>query len=121
MSVPGLNLLDIALSAISPQVIQYFRETGRALNGIGQWVTSYDSALTLDNVSVQAVKRDKYSDYGLDFQKNYIRIYMQIDATDIERGKSGDKVSFSGKMYQLTSENNWFIVDGWLSVLAVEL
>lgn len=120
MRVPYSNLLAMALKVISPSTFLLFPSPSRALNSIGMYVSSYSPPLTLSG-SVQAVNRNVYQQLGLDLQKNYIEIWVSADANDIARGRSGDKVVWQGYEYQLVTEVNWRKIDGWISVMAVEV
>ena len=66
--IPGSNLLSQALTRIAPTEIQWLQFTGRELNDVRQWVSSFADAVTI-SASVQAVPRSRYKDLGLDFQK----------------------------------------------------
>jgi len=114
--IPGSNLLKTALSLIAPQSIIYYKANGRALNNIGQDVTTYDTALVVRG-SFQPVPRRLYQSYGLDFQKSYFTFYASVDVIDLQRDVSADQIAFKGARYQCESANDWFAMDGWTGVL----
>lgn len=118
--IPGSNILLQAMRLIKPTTVQYFRTTGRTQNTARQWVPSFADPIALQ-ASVQAVNRASYENLGLDFQKNYIKIFAAIDAVDIERDSSGDRFIFNGRFYQMDSQNSWFAIDGWMSCLAIDV
>jgi len=118
--IPGSNLLEEAFENIETQLIQYKKFNGRALNAVGQWVNSYLPDQDVE-ASVQAVNRNTYQQLGLDFQKNYIQIYICLNGVAITRDSAGDRFLYNGKEYQCDSELSWFEMDGWVGLLAVRL
>lgn len=120
MSIPGANILASALSIIAQQPFQYFAFQSRTPNSIGQDVTTYTPPVTLRG-SVQPVPRTMYQSYGLDFQRNYINVYVSQAITDIARDVSGDQIVFQCNTYQCISKTPWVGIDGWDAVLAVQV
>lgn len=118
--IPGQNLLNMCLTVIQQQTIQYYQDTGRTLNAIGQDVTTYASPINLVG-SWQPVPRKLYIVYGLDLQKDYFTFYTSNNLLDITRDVSGDQVAFKGRRYQVESDNDWYQLDGWKGVLCVDL
>lgn len=118
MSVPGSNLLNLALTVIAPQTVIYYKALQRTLNNVGQDVTLYAPAVNLEG-SFQTVPKNLYETYGLDFQKTYATFYTSTNIIDIQRDVSADQIIFNGKRYQCESNNDWFAVDGWMGVLCV--
>lgn len=115
-----MSLLDRALRIIKKQPIAYYRAASISTNDIGLDVSTYQSPVTIYG-SVQAVPRSLYQYLGLDLQKNYINVHVSADIVDVKRDVSGDQISFNGKRYQCESKTDWFAVDGWVSVLCVEV
>ena len=120
MTTPGSNLFAQAIRLIAPTRIQYFEYTGRTQNAARQWVASFAEPVELI-ASVQMVPRAKYVQYGLDFQRQYIKVWASQDFIDLARDASGDKFTWGGSVYQLESQNTWFLQDGWASCMAVEI
>ena len=118
--IPGSNLLRSALRVIAPQTAVYFQNTGRTTNAAGLDVSTFAAGANVRG-SIQAVDLEKYEDMGLDFQHNYIQCYLLSSGIDIARDKSGDQMTFNGKRYQYVKEANWFVQDGWVGFLAVEI
>ncbi|QEG09523.1 hypothetical protein TROPICALSUN_20 [Erwinia phage vB_EamM_TropicalSun] len=116
--IPGINLLRVANRAIRFQPIAYMRDEGRTTDAVGRFITKRSQPVTL-MASVQAVKRDKYHDMGLDFQKEYVKVFASVDVIDIGRDESGDQFVFGHKLYQIESETTWYVQDGWASCLCV--
>ena len=114
------NLLNRALKRVGSQTVQYMRFSGRTTNEIGLDVSTYAEPVNITG-SVQAVPRSTYEQLGLDFQKRYIMIYTSAPVVDLQRDVSGDKISVGGKSYQVVSATDWLMMDGWQSVLCVEV
>jgi len=118
MSVPGSNLLNLALTVIAPQTVTYYKALQRTLNDVGQDVTLYAPAVYIQG-SFQPISKSLYEVYGLDFQKTYAVFYTPTNVIDVQRDVSADQIIFDGKRYQCESNNNWYPVDGWVGVLCV--
>ncbi|WP_422930136.1 phage collar protein [Singulisphaera sp. PoT] len=120
MSVPGSNLLAMATRLIAKQPFEYHAFRGRETNYIGQDVTVFAVPVTLLG-SIQPVPRSVYQEYGLDFQRNYVNVYVSQDITDIARDVAGDRIVFQGRTYECISKTPWIGIDGWDAVLCVEV
>ena len=117
--IPGANILSMALTAIGKSSFSYLAFVSRTPNSIGQDIASYAPAATLQG-SVQPVPRSLYQQYGLDFQRNYINVYVSKAVIDVTRDVSGDMIAFNGNSYQCLSVTPWVAIDGWNSVLCVQ-
>jgi hypothetical protein len=120
VSTPGSNLFKQAIRLIKPTNITYYKWLGRTLNPVKQWISAYADPIVI-KASVQAVSRNVYQQLGLDLQKQYIKIFAPVDFFDLSRDTSGDKFVWNGHLYQLNSQTDWFIQDGWASCLAVDV
>ena len=119
--IPGSNLLEDAFDAIDTIEIGYMKFAQREENAVGQWVAKYEPVTKIE-ASVQAVDRKTYVELGLDFQKQYVQVYMSADIIDLDRDTSGDVVILSdSRTYQLESQLDWFPMDGWVGVLCVRV
>lgn len=118
--IPGSNIFWQAASVINLQEVMYLKDAGRTQNKARQWVTTHAAPVGL-MASVQAVKREKYAELGLEFQKKYVKIFAAIDAIDIDREVSGDQFIFGRELFQLESQTTWYVQDGWMSALAVKI
>lgn len=116
--IPGGNVLSMAMLVISPQAVQYVQSTGRALNDIGQWVTTYADPVTLYG-SFQPVPRKLYEMYGLNLQKSYFTFYVSKNIIDLQRNVSADQLVVGSQKYQCESSNDWYSIDGWDAILCV--
>jgi len=120
MRVPGSNLLNIALRAISKQKVGYYKFSGRDLNSIGQYEDTYDDPINIYG-SFQAVSRKMYAQYDLDFSKYYATFYTSNDILATDRDVTGDKISYNNYTWKCESNNDWFAQDGWKGVLVVRI
>jgi len=118
MSIPGSNLLNMALTVIQQQTVQYYQYSTRSLNVIGQDVTVYLDVVNIVG-SWQPVPRNLYQSYGLDLQKEYFTFYTSNNILDIKRDVSGDQMVVNGSRYQCQSNVEWYNLDGWNAVLCV--
>jgi hypothetical protein len=118
--IPGGNLLNAAFAMVAAQPFDYVKYTGRTINTIGLYESSYETPETLIG-SIQAVPRNVYQEYGLDFQKIYFTIFVSKDVVDLARDVSGDQVQWLGRVLQIVSQTPWFNIDGWVSFLAVDV
>lgn len=120
MNVPGANLLNKALSVIGAQQIDLYAFESSVTNEIGLDVITYAAPVKL-RASVQAVPQEAYSDMGLDLSREYIAIWGSAALKKLTRNTSGDQVEFNGNRYEVMTENDWFVVDGWTAVIAVRV
>jgi hypothetical protein len=120
MSVPGSNLLSIALTVITPQQIALSRATARVENAIGEWVTTYAAQAPVEG-SWQPVDQTKYESLGLDLTKKYFMFYTTERINSINRGESPDLCERNGRKYSTVSDVPWNDVDGWQSAMFVDI
>jgi len=118
--IPSSNLLNQAFSVIGKFPFKWFADSGRTLNAIGEWETDFAEPVELMG-SIQAVNRSVYQAYGLDFQKNYVQIFVSTDLIDLSRDFTGDQIEWQNRRFQLTSNFDWFGIDGWVQVMAIDL
>lgn len=118
--IPGSNILQAALQVIARSSFCYYAFESRTPNAVGQDVTTYAAPVTLQG-SVQPVPRSLYQQYGLDFQRNYVNVYVSQTVLDVTRDVSGDQILFNGRTYQCVSVTPWSAIDGWSAVLCVQV
>jgi hypothetical protein len=119
---PGSNTLALALSVLGSTSVNYFQYAGRTTNAGGVMLATYNAPIVITQGSVQAVKREKYDQLGLDFAKRYINWYVpNLDVVDLERDVSGDVIEVLGRRWQLIGSNDWLGVDGWKSIMAIDI
>lgn len=118
--IPGMNLLNMAMTVITPQAVEYYAFTGRATNAIGIDVPTYAAPAPMRG-SLQPVPRTLYQANGLDYEKNYYTFYTPNNVLDVRRDVSGDQITFNGMRLQVLASNDWFPMDGWVGVLCVQV
>lgn len=118
--VPGMNLLNMALTVIQQQTVSYYQYDTRTLNTVGQYVTTYLPEVDIVG-SWQPVPRKLYPVYNLDLQKDYFTFYTSNDVLDVGRDVSGDQIVYKGRRYQVESDNDWYKEDGWKGMLCVDI
>lgn len=120
MQVPGSNLLNMALRVIAKAQFSYYAFYTRALQGNGQYLSSYSPPVALSG-SAQPVPRNLYTQNGLQFDKLYYHFFVPQNVIDVQRDVSGDLMFFNGHTFQCLSITPWFAVDGWVEILAVKV
>ena len=118
--VPGANWLLTAFRALATQSFQYYAFAGRTTQVNGQQLATYAAPVTLQG-SIQPVPRNLYQMYGLQFDKNYVTVYMPESATDVSRDAAGDQIAYAGNRFQAVQKVNWFGPDGWIAMLFVQV
>lgn len=118
--IPGSNLLAAASRVIRFQPLPYRTAAGRTVNALRQYVSAWNPATEI-RASVQMVSRRHYTQLGLDFQQNYIKVFASVDLLDLKRNSTGDQFLWGGRTYQIESNNTWFLQDGWASCIAIDV
>ena len=118
--IPGVNLLNMALTVIAKQPVIYYRDAGRVQNIVGQDITVYDTPVEILG-SWQAVQKNLYKEWGLDLQKDYYVFYTSNPLIDVGRDVSGDQIALNGQRFQCESTVNWYPMDGWVGVLCIHI
>jgi len=120
MYIPGQDLLKMALTMIARQNLTYYKAIGRALNVLGQYVTTFAEGIVMYG-SWQPVPRALYMRYGLDLQKDYFTFYTCNPVLDLDRDITGDQLAFNGQLFQVESDNDWYAMDGWKGILCIHI
>lgn len=120
MIVPGSNLLAMALGVIGPQPVQWLPFVALVTNAAGVKVATWGAPVTVHG-SFQPVARNLIQTLGLDFAKSYATFYATANVMDVLRNKTGDRLIYAGKTYQVVSNTDWFAQDGWKGIMCVEV
>lgn len=118
--IPGSNILAQALSVIGQTSFSYYKFLERVTDEYGIDVPLYAEPVTITG-SLQPVPRNLYQNLGLDLNKNYITVYSTSPLFDVRRDTSGDNIVWAGLVFQALSANDWKAVDGWQSVLFIQV
>ena len=119
MSVPGSNLLGMASRLIRFQAIAWQRNIGVTQDAAGIDVSTFAPPFKI-MASVQAVPRSVIVREGLDLQQNYLMVYTTQALQDLKRDKTPDLLIFGGRKYNVESNTNWKIQDGWLGSVVID-
>lgn len=118
--IPGINLLDIALTAIEPQQGQWLRFLGNAVNSQGQDIPSYDTPIDVLG-SFQSTDAQTVQMLGLDVTAKHRTFYTQHPIQPVDRETSPDLMIFYGRKYQVVGETDWINQDGWKGMVLVDI
>jgi hypothetical protein len=122
--IPGSNLLNLALTVIASQSVNWFKFASQAPGPTGLNVVTYNAPVTVTRGSVQPVDRNRYVAYGLDLQKSYVTWFVpNVTAQSISRNpdNSGDVIEWNGRRYQCVGDTPWSAIDQWTRVLCVDI
>lgn len=120
MSIPGVNLLGLALSVIQKQTVRYYRATGRTTNAAGKLVTTFAAGVGVVG-SFQPVNVSLIQQYGLEMGRSYAMFYGFQDFRPVERNNAPDQFGYAGRRYDAIGAVPWLAQDGWESVLLVDV
>lgn len=121
MTVPGSNVLRLALSVLGRQTVVLYRYAARTTNATGRDVTVYAAPAVVTEGSVQAVPRTRYASMGLDLTRSYVTWFTTASVRGIERDRAPDAFLFGGRRYDVTAVTPWNLQDGWNEVLGVDV
>lgn len=112
MSLLTHNLLVHALRIIPSSQVQVFHFTENTITEGGQSVPSYEDLGTF-NGSIQGVTNELYAELGLDFQKEYKKVFVPTQLNGSDTQTTPDYVSFYGSNWTVFKSNKWTEYDGW--------
>lgn len=121
MSVPGSNLLGMAMGIIAPQKVEYFKFKSVITNAAGVDTTEYEPGVIVTIGSVQAVPRYRFENLGLDMARDYVTWFVSQKVNDLHRGNSGDYIAWNGRKWKIESVTDWVAQDGWSSAICVDI
>lgn len=121
MSVPGSNLLNLAMGPIARQVMQWIQVTNGGTNAIGNYVAVQTDPVDITG-SFQPIARKNYERLGLNLSNNYANVYLFVDANSADRGpRTSDVIVFAARWWQVQDAQDWLAVDGWQRVTCIEV
>jgi len=118
--IPGQDLLRMALTMITRQGVTYYKAAYRVINSLGQYLTTFEPG-SLMYGSWQPVPRALLIKYGLNLQKDYYTFYTPNNVLDLDREITADQIAFNGQLFQVESDNDWYMLDGWKGVLCIHI
>lgn len=120
MNIPGVNLMNIALSVIGQKQVVWRQFHARTQNALGNWVVQYKPDQILTG-SWQSDPTDRVKELGYDSSKNYRRFYVSAPVDGVNRGTSPDLLITDGRKYEVVSTDDWSVQDGWVAILCVDI
>jgi hypothetical protein len=120
MKILGGHILRQALSVVGTQTVHYQKWLTRETNGAGYDVSTYATPVGMKG-QVQPVSRTVYATLGLQFNKNYVTLYTESTIDDLERDRAGDRFSYGGTLYEVTSDTAWKKPQGYTGVMAIQV
>lgn len=115
------NLLDQAHQLIPYQQADYFAFKGNTVDSNTRLdVPQYAEGITV-NVKINAVKSSLMKKLGLDYKKNYVKLYSTPTASGLTRVSDGDQFEFDSKRWQIEVQTGWFATAGWDSYVMIEV
>lgn len=122
MSVPGDNILLDALDIIGSTAVMYYGEASREPGPRGIWLVTYSPGVLVVTGSVQAVPKNNYKQFGLDFAQKAVMWYVPlVDVESLARNKSGDVFEVFEERFQMNQDTSWKLIDGWAQILGVKI
>lgn len=115
--IPGINLLNVAMSMLGSQTVEYSRFLGNTTLPNGIKAPSYGEYETVEDCSVQPIPKSNYREKGLNFSREYVTWWVARDVLGLDRDFSGDKIQWNGKTWIVDSDVSWFEQDGWCELV----
>lgn len=113
------NLLLQALTVIPPKTVIYKKFKGNVRKPNGVLVPEYEESITISMAIAQPVSKEAYHKLGLDFQKEYRRVWIPKDVVAMEGQLSSDKLRFDNRDWIVWGDTTWETYDGWNELLVV--
>ena len=114
------NLLAQAHQLIPKQTISYSRWLSSDVNPNMLSADTFAPAIET-TVKINAVKSGLIKKLGLDYKKNYVRLFSIPSVSGLSRISNGDQFVFDGKTFQVESQTGWFATAGWDSFVCIEV
>jgi hypothetical protein len=120
MSVPGTNVLALALSVQGTQEVGYLRFLAKTTNDVGKDVPTYEDRVDLWG-SFQPVSAAAMQLHGLELGKSWAIFYASQQFQDMTRDDAPDLLLFNGRRWEIKGKTGWFAQDGWDAALCVDV
>lgn len=120
MSFANHNILDIALSIIPPTVVQIRKAIGVSVNDYAQAEASYGEWREVYGIVEPGGESNEHT-HGIDFSKKHVRIWLRgVDLTGTHIQEAPDQIRYIGRIYNVTSVDDWFPYDNYRMCECVE-
>jgi len=116
-----MNLLKLAHQLIPYEKVTYYQWIGSTENDVMIDVQDYAAAIPELLVKVNAIGTDIFKRLGLDYKKNYVKLFSVQFVEGLSRTNSGDVFLFAGKYYQIQPRTGWQDTANWDSDICIEI
>lgn len=120
MTVPGMNVLGLALTVLAPQAANYYAWTGLTVNSVGKEVPAF-APVTTRRGSFQPVARSRLQTMGLDMSQSYATFFGPGSVRTLERDGAPDEFGYAGRRYKALDVADWLAQDGWTAAVCVDI
>jgi hypothetical protein len=120
VTVPGMNLLGLAMTVLGPQTVNYYAWVGLVANAVGKEVPSF-AAMVTRRGSFQPVARSRLQLLGLDMSQSYATFFGPGAVRTLERDGAPDEFGYSGRRYKALDVVDWLAQDGWTAAVCVDI
>lgn len=120
MSVPGANLLALALTVQTPQEVGFRQWVANTTNAVGKDVPSYAEQVSVWG-SFQPMSRERVEFFGLEAGKSYAVFYATGAFQAVQRNGAPDRFAYAGRLYEVVDNTDWSAQDGWSGLLLVDV
>lgn len=116
-----MNLLNLAMTAIPTQTIQWIQYAGTVTDDRGRETATYRDPVPLQ-ASVQPVSARDYEQFGLDASRQYYTVWASRPMQSVERSQSPDRFSYNGMDLEAVGmSGEWYAHNGWRAVMCVKI
>lgn len=113
------NLLNIAMSVIPTQEVEWYRFKDHINDPILGNKPVYHEPVLIKG-SFQATDVKDVKEMGLDINRNYRSLHTSHRVENVQRGSMPDLLVYDGKKYSVVGDADWYAQDGWKSIVCVE-
>ena len=118
--VPGGNLLNQATKLIKTKKFMYYAYTGTTETDIGTEVHAFAAGIKASG-SIQPVSQQTKKEKGIDLEGRMIEIWTPLKINSLARDRPSDQIGWDSQRWNIIESMNWSPIDGWNSVVAVEI
>ncbi len=118
--IPGAGLMGLASRLVGLQTMQHRAFTGRAVNTVGDFISTYAAPVAIYG-SFQPMGKELMQQLGLNLSKAYATLYTTANVQPTQEGRSGDIILYQGRTWQAESTHEWRLVGEVGGTLLVEV
>lgn len=117
---PGSNLLAAALTAITPQAVEFHKALGTTRNSQHRVVVTYAQPREVWG-SFQPMSSSRVMQMGLAANKSYSVFYASEDFVGPSRDGPADVLVFNNRRHETVYVDGWIAQDGWDGAICVDV